>query len=268
MVRLANGGHTLNRGYWDEKTRDPIQAQRNLCELIGKFACFDSAKTMLDVGSGYSGPATTFKSIYSFMDIVCMDLNFNQLKDAVIVQDSAKRPATAYTHKNDSRLTFINGTATTLPVAQHSFDRIVALESHHHFRPFSAFLKECKRVLADKGLLTIASPVKTFDSNMVSEFIKMGIPFLTLNSKNLVASYLQSIIQSCGFQTKDMLSIGKYVFPAQTGYYNRNRELIKQSIPKTYPWYTEKLLHNLVIKTNEAYKKGIIDYVLIKCGPT
>jgi len=267
LVRLANGGYTLNRGYWDEKTTDPLQAQQNLCKVMGKFACLDSAKTVLDVGSGFSGPAITLKSLYSLLDIVCIDLNFNQLRNAAKVRQAQDEPAAPNVQQNDRTLAFINATATTLPVARHSFDRIVALEAHHHFRPLSLFIKESKRVLVDNGLLIIASPVKTFDTNIMSEFIKIGIPFLTLNSKNLVLSNLKSMIQNCGFQINDIVSIGASVFPAQTDYYNRNRELIKQKLPKMYPSYTEKLLHNLMTKTNQAYQKGKIDYVLIKCSP-
>ena len=266
LVKLANGGDTLNRGYWDEKTKDPVEAQQRLCKLIGEFACFNSAKTVLDVGSGYSGPAKTLKSLYSFLDIVCIDLNFNQLRNAVQLYGD-NRPVISSGQQNGSPLTYINATANILPVAGHSFDRIVALESHHHFRPLNLFILECKRVLVDNGLLTIATPVKTFESNILSEFIKMGIPFLTLNSKNLVLKHIQSIINSCGFEIKDILSIGSYVFPAQTDYYVHNRELIKESIPKAYPWYTEKLLHNLVMKTNQAYLNGNIDYVLLNCSP-
>jgi hypothetical protein len=57
VVELANGGSILNRGYWSNNTRDPLQAQYQLCKLIGEFGSFHLAKTLLDVGSGISNPA-------------------------------------------------------------------------------------------------------------------------------------------------------------------------------------------------------------------
>ena len=267
ILKLANGGYTLNRGYWNENTSNPLEAEQQLCKLIGQFACFESARTMLDVGSGISSPAINLKSIYDFVDIVCLDLNFNQLKNAIKKYNDTVRSETFSLELNSKSLTHINATATVLPLADHSVDRIVAVESHYHFSPLNDFIQESKRVLGNNGLLIIASPIKTFDSGIISDFLKLGFLTLPFNSRNFVLTYIKSVIANCGFHIKDILSIGSHVFPPITEYYIRNRKTIKQCMPREYPSFTEKALFKLVTKTNEAYWKGKIDYVLIKCCP-
>ena len=72
----------LNFGYWNGKTTTLGQAQNELCMLVGKFAQLHSAKNVLDVGSGFSAPTIYWKSVYSTLNITCLDVNFPQLKTA------------------------------------------------------------------------------------------------------------------------------------------------------------------------------------------
>lgn len=74
VIRVI-GGSMLNFGYWNGKTANLVQAQQELCRIVGKFAELDSAKSVLDVGSGFSTPAKYWKSIYGKIDITCLDVN-------------------------------------------------------------------------------------------------------------------------------------------------------------------------------------------------
>jgi len=82
-ILLATGGTMLNFGYSNEKTTNPIQAQNELCKLVGKFTQLHSAKNVLDVGSGFSTPTIYWKSVYNSLNIMCLNVNFLQLKNAV-----------------------------------------------------------------------------------------------------------------------------------------------------------------------------------------
>lgn len=265
VVELANGGHTLNRGYWDENTKDPLQAQFQLCKLVGEFADFISAKTLLDVGGGNSIPAVYWKTTYEFLDIVCLDINLQGLKTPA---GRNKHVPNITLSKSSDRISRINATGTALPFANNSVDKIVTVEASHHFKPLELFVRECNRVLGTNGLLTIVTPVKTVATEGLTNLVKFGIVSLFMPSKNYLLSNLKSIITTNGFQIIDILYVGSQVYEPVTNYYIENRQMLRRKISLEYPAYVETLLYKSVLKTRDAYKKGIIDYVLIKCSPT
>jgi hypothetical protein len=43
----ATGNNMLNFGYWTDYTKNPIEAQNELCKLVGKFADLHLASEML-----------------------------------------------------------------------------------------------------------------------------------------------------------------------------------------------------------------------------
>ena len=81
-MQLATGGNMLNFGLWDKKDTSPIKAQNRLCDLVGKIAELDSAKTLLDIGSGLSSPAIRWATSYTDIKILCININYFQLQDA------------------------------------------------------------------------------------------------------------------------------------------------------------------------------------------
>jgi ubiquinone/menaquinone biosynthesis C-methylase UbiE len=264
LIELANGGLTLNRGYWDIDTQNPLEAQHKLCKLIGKFADFDSAKTLLDTGSGFSYPASIWNKLYCFENLICIDINPNLLKAAI-------KGKQLYTEGRKNHISFVNGTSTQLPIASESISRIVALESIHHFRPLNAFISECRRVLEPDGNLVIATPVKFRKywaiSGAINDFIKLGIVSLLMSSKNYGMEFLESMLKSNGFEIreKDIVLIGSHVYNQVTEYYLRNRELLRERFAKDYPSMLEYILCRSVLNTNDAYNRGLIDYALIRC---
>jgi ubiquinone/menaquinone biosynthesis C-methylase UbiE len=195
--------------------------------------------------------------MYRCLDAICLDLNYDQLNN------SRKNPDL---RNSQASITSINGTANLLPFADHSIDRIVALESHHHFLPLNLFIGESKRVLEEHGLLIIASPIKVTDTNFVEDFLKLGFLSLTLQSKNYLLTYLKSVLADFGFQIKNILHVGSYVFRPMADYYIHNRGIIKQRVAMGYPLFIEKLLCSMVMKSVYAYNKGMIDYLLINCS--
>jgi hypothetical protein len=56
-MQAATGASMLNFGYWQGNVNSPVDAQSNLCTLVGKVADLDSYRTLIDVGSGYGAPA-------------------------------------------------------------------------------------------------------------------------------------------------------------------------------------------------------------------
>jgi len=80
VMQLATDGDMLNFGYWSKETTSPIDAQNRLCDEIGKIAELNSAKTLLDIGSGLSSPAIMWSILYPDIDISCLNINYGQLQ--------------------------------------------------------------------------------------------------------------------------------------------------------------------------------------------
>ena len=83
VMQLAVGGDMLNFGYWENGSTTPIAAQQALCSKVGKLGDLDSAKNLIDVGSGIAGPAKFWSSEYPKLDIICVNTNFTQLQNAI-----------------------------------------------------------------------------------------------------------------------------------------------------------------------------------------
>ncbi len=137
--------------------------------MIADVSNLYSARTVLDIGSGFSAPAIYWKSLFNSLNIVCVDVNLRQLKFGVSLQDDLKEKKITFPLPKDTtkeakssmemefphsedreKLSFVNATSTALPFADNSVDRIIALESAQHFRPLSKFFMESNRVLREE----------------------------------------------------------------------------------------------------------------------
>ena len=292
-ILRATGGTMLNFGYWNEKTANPIQAQTELCMLVGKFAQLHSAKNVLDVGSGFSAPAMFWKSVYNSLNIMCLNLNFVQLKNTIglvkrgndnnITNSKKTRQSLSFiNHNSVTDISLLNGTAKILPFTAKCMDRVIALESAQHFKPLIRFIEESRRILRhDVGLLVVAIPVMTMAKSSsfltkIHEFVKLGILSLTWASEHYELEFVKSLISRSGFDIINIEHIGSYVYEPLADYYAQNRKTIKSIILKertsSISSYLQSILYNVIerivfnsaVKMKEASQKGFIDYVLIK----
>ena len=244
VMRLATGGKMLNFGYWEDAP-DPVSAQKNLCSLVGRVAELDTAKRLVDVGSGLSAPATQWKSAHSSLEISCVNINFQQLLSA-----------------RETEMSLLNANSTLLPLTDRSADRIVALESAQHFKPLNFFVKESRRVLEPRGSLVIAMPVVL----QPNTFFKLGILSWTWSSEHYRLEYVKDVIGDCGFEISEIMRIGHQVYEPLAYYYIRNRDMLRKKILESYPSFLEKILFKSLTKMSEVSRKEIIDYVIIKAA--
>lgn len=295
LMRITTKDYFLNFGYWNKGINSPREAQRRLCSLIADVSNLYSAKTVLDVGSGYSLPAIFWKSLYNSLNIVCVDVNFRQLKFGVSLQDDLKENKIAFPLLKDNtgefksslemellhqegteKLSFVNATSTALPFADNSVDRIIALESAQHFKPLSDFFMESNRVLEKNGIFVAAMPVihnqhRLNGNDIFSEVIslvyslfKLGILSFTWMSEHYDLNYIKSQIVNAGFQLKETKLIGSDVYEPLSNYYIQNREKLQNAVLKEYPSHVEKILYKSISKMNELSEEQVIDYAIIR----
>ena len=291
LMHITTNGYFLNFGFWSDGINTPIQAQCNLCSLIDESGDLHSAKTILDIGSGFSWPAIYWKSLFDIPDIICVDINISQLRSGVsLIRNYQKKKTIFYSlinstkesktklellhYQNAKGIHFVNATSTKLPFANNSVDRIVALESAQHFRLLGKFFMECKRVLEMNGVMVIAIPViynnrdppnaKNTFSNLIPLLFKLGVLSFTWTSEHYSIDYVKALIAQAELQIKEIKLIGSYVYEPLSDYYIQNREKLRNVIIESYPSYIEKILYKSVLKMKELSEERVIEYAIIK----
>jgi len=251
VMQLATGGDMLNFGYWEDNDMSPITAQNRLCDITGSMAELDSAKSLLDIGSGLSSPAMKWSSLYPNIEISCVNINYDQLQ---VAKNLLKEKSSYY------QICGINSTSTMLPFAKNSIDRIIALESAQHFKPFKHFIFESNRIIKKNGILTFAIPVTTKNTNLKN----LGILTFTWSSEHYSKDFIINTISE-KFHVVEKIQIGSHVFEPLADYYIKNRKKLRRIILMQYPTYVENILFKSILKMKSMSREKVIDYLLIKC---
>ena len=251
VMQLATGGNMLNFGYWEDNDISPITAQNRLCDITGSMAELNSAKSLLDIGSGLSSPAMKWSSLYPNIEISCINTNYDQLQ---VAKTLLKEKSLHY------QIYGINSTSTMLPFVKNSVDRIIALESAQHFKPFENFIFESNRIIKKNGILTFAIPVTTKNVNLK----KLGILAFTWSSEHYSEDFILDVA-SKKFHIVKKIQIGSHVFEPLADYYIKNRKKLRQIISLSYPSYVENILFKSILKMKSMSREKLIDYLLIKC---
>ena len=254
VMQLATGGNMLNFGYWEDDDLSPTTAQNRLCNITGSMAELDSAKSLLDIGSGLSSPAMKWSTLYPNVEISCVNTNYDQLHTAknLLREKSLHYPIYG-----------INSTSTMLPFVKNSVDRIIALESAQHFKPFKHFIFESNRIMKKNGILTIAIPVTTENTNLKN----LGILAFTWSSEHYSKDFIINTASE-KFHIVEKIQIGSRVFEPLADYYIKNRKKLRQIITMRYPNYVENILFKSILKMKSMSREKLIDYLLIKCLKT
>ena len=210
LMSITTGSHMLNFGYWSDGIDNPLEAQENLCKITGKLAELDSAKALVDVGSGLSSPAIFWKDEYPLLEIYCININHhhlifaNKLKEQHFIQKNSS--------KNLNDIYLFNSTAIKLPFNKQSIDRLISLESAQHFKPLPEFVQEVRYILKREGIFVIAIPVITNLLNPIKNLVKLGILSFTWASEHYVLDDILNILKCEKFEIIEILNIGPLVY--------------------------------------------------------
>ncbi len=254
LMRITTGGNMLNFGYWEDETSVPLDAQKKMCEIFAQKAQLGSNQNIIDVGSGLGDPAFLWYSRYRPINLTSININLKQLQTS---NDNNIK------NNHNDNLNFLNSTATLLPLANESVERVIALESAQHFKPLKSFFSESYRILKKDGVMALAIPVM-LDSHS-SPMLKLGTLSMTWSSEHYSIDFIKSIIEEIGFENLNLQKIGSNVYEPLANYYFENRDSIKQKISKHYPSYVEKILFKSLRKMKQASEKKIIDYLFVTC---
>jgi ubiquinone/menaquinone biosynthesis C-methylase UbiE len=260
LMHITTGSYMLNFGYWSDAIKDPLEAQKRLCEITGKIGELESAQNLIDVGSGLSSPAIFWKNMYPLLDIHCININ----KDHLFFANKLKKKHFAENIKERNAISLINSTANKLPFNKESIDRIIALESAQHFRPLIDFIKEAKYILKTNGILVIAIPIITNFSGSIKTLIKLGLLSFTWASEHYLLKDILYILNNQKFKIIEIHNIGPLVYNPLSQFYIKNRKIFQAKIAAEYNSFLEYILYKSILKMDKLSKNKLIDYVIIK----
>lgn len=244
VMVAATGGASLNFGLWTDDCVEPLLAQDNMARYFGRVASLDTAGVVADVGCGRGGPAKIWCESYPDTSMVGIDVNHLGLAEA--------------RHMDFA----INALSTSLPLANDSMDRVLALESAQHFSPLSAFVSEAARVLKPGGILCMAIPV----AGQRYHISRLGLLWLTWTSEHHRISTIHDVIESAGLHIQREEMVGSMVYVPMADYYMNNRDVLQERITSAYPRYVESILYRSVLDMRRAAIQNVIEYVIVKCA--
>jgi len=125
-------------------------------------------------------------------------------------------------------LDFIEGDVLYLPFPDSSFDVVVSFETVEHVKEYQTFIRECRRVLKQNGILICSTPnskisspdgvvknpyhVIEFDSIEFTDLLLKDFALVEMYGQNDI-DFLKVTICGCIVKMKDLLGVKKRLIP-------------------------------------------------------
>jgi len=145
-------GRHVHWGYWDNPAaattsdEDFAKAAERLTLELTALAGVASGHAVLDAGCGFGGTVASLNERFERMLLTGVNIDMRQLGRAHDVVHAA----------SGNEVVFCQGDACSLPFADASFDRVLAVECIFHFPSREQFFREAWRVLKPGGILALS----------------------------------------------------------------------------------------------------------------
>lgn len=225
---FSNDGLYLNLGYWkDAATID--EACEGMARLLADTAGFGPADTVLDVGFGFADQDMFWAETFGVRRIVGLNITPSQV---VTARRRVQERGLA------DRIELLEASATDMPLAAATVDKVVGLECAFHFDTREDFFREAFRVLRPGGRLVLADVIpnaplpgglarriQRMNWNTFSK--KYSVPPANADSHD---SY-RAKLAAAGFGNVRTESIRQHVYPGLHAYMKRDPRMLARFHP-------------------------------------